>query len=74
MVATSLAWVRLTLAACAIRHSLVSTGSFSRHATTFTVRDSVSGYHRLMIITSSMLVMLFSISLRNPTWSSSLRL
>ena len=47
MVTTSLAWARLTLAACAIRHSLVLAGSCSRHATTCT-RHSVSGYHTLM--------------------------
>ena len=47
MVTTSLAWVRLILAALAIRHSLLSSGSCSRHATTCTVIvQSSSVYHR----------------------------
>ena len=36
MVTTSLAWVRLTRAALAMRHSLLFSGSCSRHATTWT--------------------------------------
>ena len=46
MVTTSLAWARLILAALAIRHSLLSSGSCSRHATTCTVIVQSSSVYR----------------------------